>query len=259
MCGRLNIQATELLRLLRSITLEMYPGEDNYNAAPTESLPVIRVRADGGLECLPMRWWLTPSWSQGPSTEYSMFNAKVETAAKRPAFRGPFANRRCVLPVSGFYEWHRSAGRKQPFLIYDQVGEGLLLAGCWDVWHPKGDAGDAAQLFSFTLLTSPAHPNMYPLHHRQPIFLTRDQALQWLDPANDTEPLAHNLASELPVSLLATPVSSEVNNARNKSSRCVTPVGDSYAISTDVSFDAAVIGTIKKASSGEQESFIVDT
>ena len=151
MCGRLSIYTAQLTRLLMSIMQETYPGEDDYNAAPTQTLPVIRRGADGGFECMPMRWWLTPSWSQAPTIQYSMFNAKVETAAKSPAFKIPFQKQRCVVPVSGFYEWYRSDNGKQPFLINDQAQNGLLLAGIWDAWRPKGGAGAAAELLSFYL------------------------------------------------------------------------------------------------------------
>ena len=259
MCGRLNLQATQLTQLLLSILQQTYPGEDDYNAAPTQTLPVIRSGADGRLECLPMRWWLTPSWSQGPSTQYSMFNAKVETAAKSPAFKIPFAKQRCVIPVTGFYEWHRRAGRKQPFLISDQAQEGLLLAGLWDAWRPRGGAGDAAQLLSFTLLTSAAHENMRELHHRQPIFLTKEQALQWLEPSNDTERMATDLASSLPVPLRMTPVSSEVNNARNKSPRCAQPLAPPFVVTADIPFRVEDMGTIRQTKPNGQESFIADS
>ena len=248
-----------LKQLLFSILQETYPGEDDYNAAPTQTLPVIRSRADGRLEYAPMRWWLTPSWSQGPSTQYSMFNAKIETAAKSPAFKMPFAKQRCVMPVTGFYEWHRNAGRKQPFLISDQAQEGLLLAGLWDAWRPRGSAGDAAELLSFTLLTTAAHENLRELHHRQPIFLTIEQALQWLEPSNDTEPMATDLASSLPVPLRMTPVGSEVNNARNKSSRCAKPLAASFDVNADIPFRAEDMDTIRQAKTKGQESFIADS
>ena len=82
MCGRLNIQATQLTKLLMAILQEEYPGADNPNAAPTETLPVLRAGSDGEIECVLMRWWLTPSWSEGPSTRYSMFNAKAKPRPK---------------------------------------------------------------------------------------------------------------------------------------------------------------------------------
>jgi putative SOS response-associated peptidase YedK len=264
-CGRLNIQATQLTKLLMSILQEPYPGEDNANAAPTETLPVIRMGDAGQLECVPMRWWLTPSWSQGPSTQYSMFNAKVETAATSPAFKGPFVRRRCVLPVSGFYEWQRRNGPKQPFLITDEDADGLLLAGLWDAWQPRGSAGDAAQLLSFTLLTTAAHPSLAALHHRQPVFLRQDQALQWLDPNIATQDLGSLLAPSMPVPLQVVPVSSEVNNARNKSDRCHYPVGPTQLVRADMPYNpapsaSAVEGRDKHSEQmTQQESIIVDT
>lgn len=243
MCGRLNIESSQLIKLLREILLETYAGTDNPNAAPTETLTVLRAGAGGQIVSVPMRWWLTPSWSQGPSTQYSMFNAKAETAATSPAFKVPFARRRCVLPVSGFYEWQRRAGRKQPFLVSDQAEEGLLLAGLWDAWQPKGSAGDTSELLSFTLLTTAAHPSMRELHHRQPVFLRLQDATQWLDPGIETSALLALLEPSLPVPLQLTPVSSEVNKARNKSPRCAQPLGASLPVSVDEVFAGRAVST----------------
>ena len=198
MCGRLNIQVTQLTKLLMAILQEEYPGDDNPNAAPTETLPVLRSGDDGQIQCIPMRWWLTPSWSQGPSTRYSMFNAKAETAARSPAFRGPFAKQRCVVPVSGFYEWQRRAGHKQPFFISDQAQEGLLLAGLWDAWQPRGSAGEIAEHLSFTLLTTPAHPSLGDLHHRQPVTWRPEQAGPRREPPIATSALKAWSAPALP-------------------------------------------------------------
>ena len=259
MCGRLNIQVTQLTKLLMAILQEEYPGDDNPNAAPTETLPVLRSGDDGQIQCIPMRWWLTPSWSQGPSARYSMFNAKAETAARSPAFRGPYAKQRCVVPVSGFYEWQRRAGHKQPFFISDQAQEGLLLAGLWDAWQPRGSAGETAEHLSFTLLTTAAHPSLDELHHRQPVFLRPEQAVQWLDPQVETSALKSLLASDLPVPLRLTPVSNEVNSARNKSSRCYHPVGSAFLASAEVAFAADSLTTIQPQELFEQENIIVDT
>jgi putative SOS response-associated peptidase YedK len=225
MCGRLNIKAGELTQMLLEFLNEIYPGEDNFNAAPTESIPVLHTNDSGEVQITPMRWWLTPSWAREPSTQYSMFNAKSETAGSSPAFRGPYANRRCVVPVSGFYEWCRQQGQKVPYLIQGQQEQPLLLAGLWDSWSPRGGAGEVASLLSFTLLTTAAHEEMQAIHHRQPIFLTVEQAKSWLDMSIPTVQLEPLFASKLPVPLNGNPVSTWVNSARNKDARCYQVIG----------------------------------
>jgi putative SOS response-associated peptidase YedK len=230
MCGRLNIRASDLTQMLLEFLGEAYSGEDNFNAAPTENIPVLRMNEEGSVELTNMRWWLTPSWAREPSTQYSMFNAKSETAATSPAFSGPYAKQRCVVPVSGFYEWCREQGQKVPYLIHGQEEKTLLLAGLWDCWSSRGTAGGVANLYSFTLLTTAAHEKMQEVHHRQPVFLTSDQAKSWLDMAIPTTALEPLFASKLPIPLHGSPVSTWVNSSRNKDQRCHQVIGPALAI-----------------------------
>jgi putative SOS response-associated peptidase YedK len=201
-----------------------HPGPDNHNAAPTETIKVLRLSDEGEPELVPMRWWLTPYWSKGPSTKYSMFNAKSETASTSPAFREPYRKRRCVVPVSGFYEWTRQktaqGPKKLPYYIRAHDQEGLLLAGLWDRWrNPETDE----RLESFTILTVPAAPGMAFVHDRQPLILSMADARLWMDPA--VEDYEAVIGSDLPVAVDAVPVSTYVNNARNKDARCTEPIG----------------------------------
>jgi putative SOS response-associated peptidase YedK len=220
MCGRFNITSDPLTRLLMTLVGLPHPGPDNYNAAPTETIQVLRLDEDGNPELVPMRWWLTPHWSKAPSTKYAMFNARSETAASSPAFREPFRKRRCVVPVSGFYEWTRQNDRKLPYLLKPHEEPGLLLAGLWDRWrNPDTDE----VLESFTVLTVPASPAMELIHNRQPLMLSVEEARAWMDP--ESEDFETLIRSDLPVPLDAVPVSTHVNNARNKDERCMDPIG----------------------------------
>ncbi len=232
MCGRFNITSDPLAKLLLTLVNMPYQGEDNFNAAPTEQIPVVRVAPDGAdnagaPELIPMRWWLTPYWAKEMSTKYAMFNAKSETAAKSPAFREPFKKRRCVVPVTGFYEWARRDGEKVPYLITPSDTEGLLIAGLWDRWrnHESGEV-----VLSFTVLTTAANEAMSFVHNRQPVMLGLEDARRWLDPDLDTSDLDELFASALPVALQAIPVSSVVNNARNKGPEVADPVGEAIRI-----------------------------
>ncbi len=227
MCGRFNVTSDPLSQLLMELVGLPHPGPDNYNAAPTQSVVVLRMGADAEPELVEMRWWLTPHWAKEVTTKYAMFNAKSETAAKSPAFREPYRKRRCVVPVSGFYEWAKQNvdGKvsKLPYLIQPHAENGLLLAGLWDHWtNPE----DGSLLESFTILTTKANPELEFVHKRQPVMLSVEDARSWLDPSLATAELVALFDSVLPMDLAAIPVSTYVNNARNNDPRCITPIGD---------------------------------
>ena len=231
MCGRFNITSDPLAKFLMELVGVSYPGQDNFNLAPTETVHVLRLDAQGQPEMVPMRWWLTPFWAKELSTKYSMFNAKSETAAKSPAFKTPYAKRRCVVPVSGFYEWCRQNNQKLPYLIKPQHDAGLLLAGLWDSWRqPESDE----ELLSFTILTTDANSDLAFVHHRQPVILDQLEARQWLDMRTPTSDLEYLFNSRLPVPLEVVPVSTHVNNARHKDARCAQPIGTTIPVGADV-------------------------
>lgn len=228
MCGRFNVTSDPLSQLLMELVGMAHPGPDNFNAAPTEMITVLRLSETGEPQLVPLRWWLTPYWTKAPSAKYSMFNAKSETAHKSPAFREPFKKRHCVVPVSGFYEWTRRNGQKLPYYITPQEVPGLLLAGLWDRWTNR-DTGEVIE--SFAVLTAAATQAMEFVHHRQPVMLSLAQAHSWLD--SDNADHAELLAPHIPLALAAIPVSTHVNNARHKDARCVEPIGTPVVLPAD--------------------------
>ena len=237
MCGRFNVTSDPLTQLLMEFVGIPYTGGDNLNLAPTETVQVVRLSSDGSPELVPMRWWLTPFWAKELTTKYAMFNAKSETAHKSPAFKEPFVKRRCVVPISGFYEWCRQNNQKVPYFIVPEEHDGLLLAGLWDSWRNKeANDGLGETLLSFTILTTAANEAMKFVHHRQPVMLSLEEARAWLDLDTPTQELKYLFDSRLPMDLSAIPVSTHVNNARNKDDRCVTPLGDGVPISPGAQF-----------------------
>jgi putative SOS response-associated peptidase YedK len=110
--------------------------------------------------------------------------------------------------------------QKVPYFLKPHEEPGLLLAGLWDRWrNPETDD----LLESFTVLTVPASPAMEQIHKRQPLMLSVEDARTWMD-ADNTE-FQSLISSELPVDIDAVPVSTYVNNARNKDDRCMDPIG----------------------------------
>jgi putative SOS response-associated peptidase YedK len=232
-CGRFNVEADPLSRLLLELVRLRHPGPDNHNAAPTETIVVLRLNDRDEPELVPMRWWLTPYWASEPSPRYAMFNARSETVEKTPAFREPFRKRRCVVPVSGFYEWAKSAARtsdgrsKAPHYVRPRELPGMLLAGVWDRWKSR-DSGEVLE--SFAILTTAAADGLEFVHDRQPVMLSLDDARRWLEPDTSITALKAMLGSAVPVDLDAVPVSSYVNSSRNKEYRCIEPIGAPIAV-----------------------------
>ena len=204
-----------------------FPVEDRENLAPTEPAPIVRhVRGGGGTEVAICRWWLIPYWSREAATRYAMFNAKAETLSESRAFQEPFARRRCVVPVSGFYEWTKRDNRRLPFYIRTVDDTGLLLAGLWDRWRGRPEGGDGGETIeSFTIVTVPVSKHLEFVHDRQPAMLARSEVEEWLDRATPRERLNDFLKPRLPDALAVIPVSTYVNNSRNQGKRCIDPIG----------------------------------
>jgi putative SOS response-associated peptidase YedK len=107
-----------------------------YNIAPTQS--VIVVGDDGQWYMKKIKWSLIPSWAKHPTTGNRMFNARAETVAEKPAFRGLLKKRRCMIPADGFYEWQLLGKVKQPVHIVLKNREPFGFAGLWDRWKSLG-------------------------------------------------------------------------------------------------------------------------
>ena len=130
MCGRVTHALTwsELHDLMQLTTEPSTPLLPRFNIAPTQNAPIVRGLEGGGRELVPMRWGLVPSWAPDLALGSRMINARCETVASKPAFRAAFKARRCLVPISGFYEWEaRGAGApKQPWYIHMAHAPGVM-------------------------------------------------------------------------------------------------------------------------------------
>ncbi len=225
MCGRFNIIDDPFTRLIVEMTGQVYSGGTRYNIAPTEQIPVLTKVDIAAWSLREMRWWLVPYWAKEPTTKYTMFNAKSETLTKSSAFREPFKRRRCIIPASGYYEWKKEGSVKIPFYIEPENEYGFSFAGLWDRWQK-----DDQVIESCTIVTAAAPESMRAVHSRIPVHLTREQVNAWVDADTSPDELNKLLAPEIRFPLTVTPVSTYVNNARNKDDRCVEPLGEPVRI-----------------------------
>jgi putative SOS response-associated peptidase YedK len=224
MCGRYAIYGPISRANRDSIEFlgEEIAFQPTYNAAPTQDLPVLRADAGHGRRLTLLRWGLIPSWAKDPAIGARMINARSETVAEKPAFRAAFRRRRCLVPMCGFYEWQKSAGRKVPHYVHLLNAEIFAAAGLHEHW-PGRDGADPIE--SYTILTTSANEMMRALHDRMPVILHERDYEAWLDPGNeDTEALVRLLAPFPADEMRAYPVSTRVNNARNNGPALIEPL-----------------------------------
>jgi putative SOS response-associated peptidase YedK len=191
MCGRFTVKATwaELIALYR-LTIEAPPHNlrPRYNVCPTDPVDVVTAE-DGRRELIPMRWGLVPRWWSKPLKELRVatFNARAETVETKPVFRDAFRRTRCLIPMSGYYEWQGTAGGKQPWYFTAAAGSPLLTAaGLWDEWK---DRTSGEQLQSCTMIITEPNTFVADVHDRMPVLLTEDQFTPWLSGETGTEVL----------------------------------------------------------------------
>jgi putative SOS response-associated peptidase YedK len=108
-----------------------------------------------------------------------MINARAETLAMRPAYRGLLARQRCIVPASGFYEWKAEGRGKVPYYIHPAHDEFLAFAGLYDVWQPD----EQHEVSSVTIITTDADGVVSRLHNRMPVMLPHELEDAWLDPS----------------------------------------------------------------------------
>jgi putative SOS response-associated peptidase YedK len=225
MCGRafLSSDVSEIRRVFGIPPEQPAPNfAANWNAAPTQDLPVVRYDSAARHRSLDlMRWGLVPFWAKDVKIGYSTFNAKAEGIEQKPAFREAFRRRRCLVPVNGFYEWKKAGKARQPYAITRADRTPLALAGLWEAWHSP--AGETVK--SFTIVTTEANALLAPLHERMPVVLDPADWSLWLgeSPA-ETAPLKALLRPCPPEALALWPVSSRVGNVRNNDPALLEPI-----------------------------------
>lgn len=185
MCGRIGLPQLSwaefvawqqgLLRwedILRSGAQMPLPA--SWNVKPTQTVQIGFAQGQA-LHLAPARWWFVPDWFRGATADWkaTTFNARIETASTTNTFKTAWHTGRCVLPVSGYYEWTGPKGAKQPWWITAQSNApAMMLAGLYS------NRPDRSR--SCTILTRAALPQLSGLHARSPVILSEAQIGPWL-------------------------------------------------------------------------------
>ncbi|MGI5445415.1 SOS response-associated peptidase [Streptomyces sp. CA-243310] len=222
----------------------------DWNVAPTKEVHIV---LDRPLKDAPsprpvrqlrvVKWGLVPSWAKNPEGAARMINARAETLAEKPSFRRPFAQRRCIIPADGYYEWvtahderqlevegKKKRARKQPYFVLPSDGAVFAMAGIYEFWRDRTlpDEHPAAWWVTCSVITTEAETgplgvapadgprSLSDIHPRMPLMLTPDKWDPWLDPARTDPDELQALLAPPPGGLMrAYAVSTAVSSVRN--------------------------------------------
>ncbi|MBA2127288.1 DUF159 family protein [Hyphomicrobium methylovorum] len=221
MCSRYSLTTPpEALRLLFELEqIDDFPPR--YNIAPSQPVLIVANDPRGKREARLVRWGLIPAWVKDPRSFAMLMNARGETAADKPSFRGALRHRRCLIPASAFYEWTGARGSRQPHLIELKGRDLFALAGISEVWL----GADGSEIETMAILTTAANGDMAALHERMPVILEPADYARWLDCSSGSAVGISDLLGPLPDGLITiTAVDPRLNNPRSEGADLQTPV-----------------------------------
>lgn len=215
------------------------PLEPDFNVAPTKQVYAVLERpprkgdTEVARQLRVVTWGLVPSWAKDPSIGSRMINARMETVAEKPAYKKAFAQRRCLLPADGYFEWYPTSQKakngkplKQPFFIRPKDGGVLAMAGLYELWRDPAKADDdpARWRWTCTVITTEAEDSLGQIHDRMPLMVEPERWAGWLDPATPADGLLDLLTPAAPGRLEAYAVPTLVNNVRNNGVELLEPL-----------------------------------
>ncbi|MBG6059133.1 putative SOS response-associated peptidase YedK [Cryobacterium sp. MP_M3] len=244
MCGRfaMDKDTDDLIREFVASGGDFRDWRPSYNIAPTDLVPVVREwehdhtvtrEVDGAT------WGLAPAWAAGAKAapagsktnarRPAPINARLETVATNGMFRAAFTSRRCIVPMTGYYEWEDLPDGKQPHFIHS---DGVLAAAGL---YAGRQEHDGTWSHSMAVITREARDASGDIHDRMPAFLTRDAWDEWLRPGKVADPgalldLLDRSSLTVAGNIRSHPVSRRVNNARvpdeeKRDPELIAPVG----------------------------------
>ena len=222
MCGRftLTVDPGQLQEAFPWVDIpEEIPRR--YNIAPSQ--PVAVVPNDGQNRVDFFNWGLIPFWAKDPKIGNRMINARSETLAEKPSFRGPFKYKRCLVLVDGFYEWRKEPGTQSKTPIYLRLKNKapFAFAGLWDIWH----SDDGSEIRTFTIITTEPNTLIMEIHNRMPVILPQNTYGDWLKEGENEPDLLKSFLRPYPSEEMeAFPVSSHVTSPQNDPPDCIIPV-----------------------------------
>ena len=219
MPGRLTIYEdknfkNDLLNIFGNFEDTIQVLHKKYNIAPTIPIPIFT----NTLQYTYAHFGLIPSWAKG--RESMNINARSESIFEKASFKEAYRQRRCLIPVNGYYEWIKDETTKKsiPYLISNKEKNYFSFAGVYEYWY---DNTTKENVLSTALITTEPNEKIKTIHDRMPVILNQKDWAKWLDTRtsfNELNKLFTPCSSEF-IDILE--VGESVNSVRNDSIQCL--------------------------------------
>jgi putative SOS response-associated peptidase YedK len=181
-----KLKATELIKAVNAPfpREELYQEFNHANGFAHPNLAVLSM--DNGRSIKLYSWGLIPFWVKDWSAALKLrnqtLNARSEEVFSKPSFRDSILKRRCVIPVTGFFEYKNVGKDKVPYYIHPKEHPVFYLAGIYSHWT---NTASKDEISTFSILTGAANDMMSDIHNsakRMPLMLDREVIEDWISP-----------------------------------------------------------------------------
>ena len=181
------------------------------------SHPVLPIVKSDGIFLY--EWGLIPFWNKTVQSAIEIqsktLNAVGETIFEKPSYRKSILSKRCLLGISGFFEWRDVNKVKYPYFIKTKDNNIFSLGCIYDNWTDT-TTGEIKNTFS--IITTAANPLMETIHNlkkRMPLIIAPEDEMKWIEPSLTKQEIAKLIKPYDEKEMTAYTVSKRINNARN--------------------------------------------
>jgi putative SOS response-associated peptidase YedK len=207
MCGRFALN-TDIEQLQKEFKVTELPEvSSRFNIAPSQDILILIQTPEGEVKGNLFTWGLIPFFAKDRTINPPLINARAESIDTKPAFRHSLKNKRGLIVMSGFFEWHTEDGKKQPYYITSKNNNLLAIAALWDIWQ----SSEGEIIHSCCLITTASNSLLQSVHHRMPAILNVSEQKLWLDTSSYDKTLLATLHPYAEDDLTLYPVTKKVS------------------------------------------------
>jgi putative SOS response-associated peptidase YedK len=182
-------ELSELKWCLKTLSSFRQDGFYRYHENAFDYLPTPILTAGDPANFKLFRWGLIPFYMSDKEKAMMLrtqtVNCISEEMFDKPSFKDAVKNgQRCLIPVTGFFEWRwldEQGTVKIPYYVTFRDQKVRSIAGLYSRWKDK-DTGE--YYYSYTVLTTKANSILEYVHNnkkRMPVFIAPEDEKAWLD------------------------------------------------------------------------------